>query len=47
MKHFLTYIDESVKQHWNEPALTNYGANTYTYGDVASLIEKYHILFEK
>lgn len=47
MVHFLTYIDESIKQHWNEPALTNYGANTYTYGDVASLIERYHILFEK
>lgn len=47
MKHFLTYVDESIKQHWNEPALTNYGANTYTYGDVASMIEKYHVLFEK
>lgn len=47
MKHFLTYIDESIKEHWNAPALTNYGANTYTYGDVASLIEKYHVLFEK
>ena len=47
MKHFLTYIDESIKKHWNRPALTNYGANTYTYGDVASFIEKYHILFEQ
>lgn len=47
MNHFLTYIDESIKQNWNEPALTNYGENTYTYGDVASLIERYHILFEK
>ena len=33
MKHFLTYIDEAIKQYWNEPALTNYGANTITYGD--------------
>ena len=47
MKHFLTYIDEAIKQYWNEPALTNYGANTITYGDVASGIEKYHIIFEK
>ncbi len=47
MKHFLTYIDESIKKHWNAPALTNYGSNTYTYGDVASLIERYHLLFEK
>ncbi len=47
MKHFLLYIDESIKLHWSKPALTNYGANTYTYGDVASYIERYHILFEK
>lgn len=47
MKHFLAYIDESIKKHWNNPALTNYGANSYTYGDVASYIERYHILFEK
>lgn len=47
MKHFLSYVDESIKLHWNEPALTNYGNNTFTYGDVASIIERYHILFEK
>lgn len=47
MKHFLSYIDESIKKHWNYPALTNYGANSYTYGDVASYIERYHIMFEK
>ena len=47
MKHFLAYINESIKKHWNSPALTNYGANTYTYGDVASCIEKFHILFEE
>ena len=47
MKHYLSYIDEAIKQYWNEPALTNYGSNTFTYGDIASGIEKYHILFEK
>ena len=47
MKHYLSYIDESIKANWKRPALTNYGANTFTYGDVASEIEKMHILFEK
>lgn len=47
MNHFLSYIDESIKSNWDRPALTNYGANTYTYGDVASQIERFHILFEK
>ena len=47
MKHYLSYIDESIKANWNRPALSNYGANTLTYGVVASEIEKMHILFEK
>ena len=47
MKHYLSYIDESIKTNWNRPALSNYGANTLTYGVVASEIEKMHILFEK
>lgn len=46
MKHFLSYIDESIKANWNRPALSNYGANTLTYGVVASEIERMHILFE-
>lgn len=40
MKHYLSYIDEAIKANWNRPALTNYGANTMTYGVVASEIEK-------
>ena len=47
MKHFLSYIDESIKANWNKPALSNYGANTFTYGEVASGIEKMHLLFEE
>lgn len=47
MKHYLSYIDEAIKTNWNRPALTNYGANTFTYGMIASEIEKMHILFEK
>ena len=47
MKHFLSYVDESIKANWNRPALSNYGANTLTYGAVASEIERMHLLFEK
>lgn len=47
MKHFLAYVVESIKANWNRPALSNYGANTFTFGDVALEIEKMHILFEK
>ncbi len=47
MKHFLSYIDDAIKANWDKPAITNYGANTLTYGDVASGIEKLHIFFEQ
>ena len=47
MKHFLSYINDSIKTHWDKPAITNFGAETYTYGQLAEGIEKYHIFFEE
>ena len=47
MVHFLNYIDEAIKKNWDKPAVSNYGANTYTYGEMAAFIEKMHLLFEK
>ena len=41
------HINESIKKHWDMPALTNFGAQTYTYGQLAEGIEKYHIFFEE
>lgn len=41
------HINDSIKKHWNMPALTNFGAETYTYGQLAEGIEKYHIFFEE
>ena len=47
MVHFLNYVDEAIKKNWDKPAVSNYGANTYTYGEMAASIEKMHLLFEK
>ncbi len=47
MKHFLTYIEEAIKKYWDKPSITNYGANSFTYAEMAAEIEKLHILFEK
>lgn len=46
MQHYLNYLDKSIKDHWDMPAFSNYGGETFTYGQVAERIEKYHILFE-
>ena len=47
MKHFLSYFNDSIKSNWDLPAVTNFGGATYTYGQMAEGIEKYHILFEE
>ncbi len=47
MKHYLTHISDSIKKYWDNPALSNFGAETYTYGQLAEGIEKYHILFKE
>ena len=47
MKHFLSYVEEAIKDNWDKPAITNYGANTLNYSDVAVNISKLHIIFEQ
>ena len=47
LTHYLTFISEAIKTNWDKPAITNYGANTFTYGQIAEGIEKMHLLFEK
>lgn len=45
MQHYLNYINDAIKKHWEKPAFSNFGGDTYTYGQVAEGIEKFHILF--
>lgn len=40
-------IEETIRQHWNLPALSDYGQQTFRYGDVAEEIAKLHILFAR
>ena len=47
MKHYLSYIEDVMKNGWEMPAITNYGANTLRNCDIAANIERLHILFEK
>lgn len=35
-------LETSLKRNWNLPAMSNYQGVTYTYGDVARMIAKYH-----
>ena len=39
-------FEESLKKNWDRPALSDYHGKTLTYGEVAEMIAKIHILFE-
>lgn len=47
-KHFLSYLESSIKQNWDCPALSDYdGSLTFTYGQMAEKIARLHVLFSE
>ena len=40
-------FEASIKANWNNPAISNFKGDGYTYGELAANIEKLHILFEE
>lgn len=46
-QRFLGIIENSLKDHWDLAAFSDYKGQTYLYSDVALHIEKLHILFEE
>lgn len=47
MRHYLSQLEETIKRDWTRPALSNYGGEVFTFGEVATQIEKFHLVFEK
>jgi long-chain acyl-CoA synthetase len=43
---FLTNIKETLINHWDSPALTDFNSETITYGQIACKIAELHIAFE-
>ena len=46
MEHYLNYVESAIKQFWDSKALSNYGKEDYTFGQVAGYIERIHIVLE-
>ena len=46
-ENFIKYIETSLKENWDLPALTDYDGESYKYSDVARRIAKIHIMFEE
>jgi long-chain acyl-CoA synthetase len=46
-ENFIEYLENSVKNHWDLPALTDYKGGTFYYKDVARKIKRIHLMFEQ
>ena len=44
--HYLERLQEATRKFWNKPALNNIGGETFDYAQMATQIEKFHLVFE-
>jgi len=47
MKHYFSNLENTIKSHWDKPALSNYNGETFTFGELATKIAKFHIFFDE
>ena len=47
MKHYFTRLEEQMKSNWERPALGNYRGEIFSFGEMATQIAKFHVLFEE
>lgn len=46
-ENLVNYFQNSLKDNWNNPALSDYKGEKLSYGDVAQRIARLHLLFER
>lgn len=46
MQHYFTRLEEQIKANWDLKALCNYKGEHFTFGQLATRIAKFHLLFE-
>lgn len=44
--HYLTRLEQAIKNNWERPALMNYRGEGFTFGEVAVQIARFHTFFE-
>ena len=44
-KNIIALLEDSLKKHWDLPAVSNYEGRDYTYGQMCEAIEKWHLFF--
>ena len=46
MEHYFNRLQNAMRSNWDRPALCNYKGESFTFGDLATRIERFHIVFE-
>ena len=46
MKHYLTKLEETIREHWTQKALCDYNGDSFTYAQLAINVERFRIFFE-
>ena len=46
-ENFIQYLEDSIRNNWDLPALSDYKGSTYYYKDVGRKISRIHIMFEQ
>jgi len=46
-ENLVSYFNNSIKENFDKPALSDYNGGTYTYKEIAEHILKFHIVFER
>ena len=47
MVHYLSRFQEATRNFWDKPALNTIGGESFTYCQMSTLIEKFHIFFDQ
>ena len=47
MKHYLKKLEDSIRSHWEQKALCDYGGEEFTYGDIATQIEQFRLFLDE
>ncbi len=45
--HYLERLQSATRKYWEKAALNTIGGDSFTYGQMATQIEKFHLVFEK
>lgn len=46
MEHYFARLQNAVKLYWDKPAIKNFRGESFTYGQMATQIERFHIFFD-